>query len=124
MFGTDARRRAGRLYGRCEMWNSKIDLPNEEGNVISLEVVRSSRYARALTKKCRHARVLIDTSLNNLECRDCGALLNPVEHLASLVEEWARIERLYENYRKEKDHVETRKKVKCRHCERFTPITR
>jgi ribosomal protein S27E len=105
------------------MWDTKIDLPDDDGNVISLEVVRASRRLRAVRKQCQHARVVIDTALNNLECRDCGAFLNPVEHLAQLVEEWAHVKRLYQMYQHEKELVETRKRVKCRHCGHFTNIT-
>jgi ribosomal protein S27E len=104
------------------MWDTKIDLPGDDGKVISLEVVRADRRLRAIRKQCQHARVLIDTQLNNLECRDCGARLNPVEHLASLVEEWVHVKRLYEAYQKEKEYVESRKKVKCQHCGHFTYI--
>jgi ribosomal protein S27E len=104
------------------MWNTKIELPGDDGNVISLEVHRASFQARRLRKTCTHSRVLMDTSLAELMCRDCGEKLNPVEYLAYLVEEWARIERLYAMYNQEKEYVETRKKVKCRHCGHFTNI--
>jgi len=104
------------------MWDTKIELPGDGGNVISLKVHRASFQTRRLRKTCTHNRVEIDTSLAELECLDCGKTLNPVEYLAYLVEEWVRIERLYENYRKEKEYVETRKKVKCRHCGHFTNI--
>jgi ribosomal protein S27E len=104
------------------MWETKIELPSDDGKIISLEVVRADRNLRAIRKQCQHRRVLIDTALNNLECRDCGALLNPVEHLASLVEEWKHVERLYENYKQMKEYVESRSRVKCRHCGHFTNI--
>jgi DNA-directed RNA polymerase subunit RPC12/RpoP len=104
------------------MWNTKIELPSDDGKVISLEVRRESIYGRRLRKTCPHGRALIDTALAMVICQDCGKELNPIEHLASLAEEWARIERLYEMYRQEKEAVETRKKVKCRHCGHFTNI--
>jgi ribosomal protein S27E len=100
----------------------KIELPGDDGKVISLEVRRASFEARRLRRTCTHSRVWMDTSLAELECQDCGEKLNPVEYLANLVEEWARIERLYAMYRQEREYVATRKKVKCRHCGHFTNI--
>jgi ribosomal protein S27E len=104
------------------MWKTKIVLPDENGNVISLEVKRADYESRRLMKTCPHDKTLIDTALAELECRDCGAKLNPIEFLANLVGKWSRFQRLYEDYKAMKEYVESRSRVKCRHCGHFTNI--
>jgi ribosomal protein S27E len=102
----------------------KVDLPDEKGNVISLEVVRESIYYRRLKKTCPHQAVTIDPLLSQIECRTCGEKLNPVEWLAMMAEEWGRVKRMYEDLITVRDEVETRQRVKCKHCGRLTPISR
>jgi ribosomal protein S27E len=104
------------------MWNTKIDLAGEDGKVVSIEVKRADFELRRIRKTCTHYHVLIDTALAELECRDCGAKLNPVEYLANLVGKWRHVELLYERYQQMKEYVESRSRVKCRHCGHFTNI--
>ncbi len=101
----------------------RIDLPDEDGgNVISIEVLRQSRYYRRLQKTCPHHAITIDTALAQVKCKSCGAELNPMETLAMMVEEWHRVQNLYERYKAANELHEKRSRVKCRNCGKLTPI--
>lgn len=106
----------------------RINLPDTDGdNVISIEVLRRSRYERRLFNTCAHHDTLIDTALAKITCNTCGAELNPIEWVAMMSEEWHRITQLYERLQEQKQRtdeaikeLEAKRKVKCQHCGRFT----
>ncbi len=106
----------------------RIELPDVDGgNVIGIEVLRQSRYERRLRQTCPHHSFIVDTALAHVQCRDCGAELNPTECLAMLIDEWHRITQLYERLQEQKQRtdeaikeLEAKSKVKCQHCGRFT----
>lgn len=101
----------------------KIDLPDTDGgNVISIEVLRRSRFARRLHQTCPHHNFIVDTALAHVKCQDCGAELNPTECLAMLIDEWHRVHDLYVRYSEAAEKHEKRSKVKCRSCGKLTPI--
>ena len=78
---------------------------------------------RRIHEQCTHGRVSVDTALVHLKCLDCGALLNPVEWVASLADEWDRITRMTDDYKKTIEKYEKRSRTKCRHCGEFTPVS-
>lgn len=98
----------------------EIDLPGivEGDNVISIEVARKHRFERT----CQHYRIYIDPDFAEIECRDCERKLNPVEWLAFMVGEWARVERLFKMYRDAKTLYDEKEKAQCQHCKRMTRI--
>lgn len=106
----------------------KVDLPDTNGgNVISIEVLRRSRYERRLWKTCTHHDITVDTALAQIQCNACGVQLNPVEWIAMMTEEWHRVKRVYEQLEEQKkqteasiQELEAKSKVKCQHCGRFT----
>ena len=106
----------------------KIDLPDaDDGNVISIEILRRSRYERRLFNTCAHHDTLIDTALAKITCKTCGAELNPIEWCAMLSEEWHRVERLCARLKEQQQQtdakiqeLEAKSKVKCQYCGRFT----
>lgn len=106
----------------------KIDLPDTDGGtVISIEVLRRSRYERRLMQTCAHHDTLIDTALAKVTCKTCGAELNPIEWAAMMSEEWYRVkqlcERLKEQEQRTKEKIlelEAKSKVKCQYCGKFT----
>jgi ribosomal protein S27E len=106
----------------------KIDLPDaERGNVISIEVLRKSRFERRLWQTCPHSETLIDTALAKVKCKTCGAELNPIEWVAMMAEEWHRVTRLYQQLNEQKQQtdakiqeLEAKSKVKCHYCGKFT----
>ena len=99
----------------------KVELGDKD-NVISIEVFRRNRQMRRIYEQCPHNGVTVDTSLTTLICRDCGASLNPVEWVASLAEEWDRIKRMTDDYKKATEKYEKLSKTKCRHCGKMTSL--
>jgi ribosomal protein S27E len=105
-----------------------VELPDEDGgNVISIEVLRRSRFERQLWRTCPHNDTLIDTALAKVTCKTCGAELNPIEWVAMMSEEWGRVTRLYQQLKEQKQQtdakiqeLEAKSKVKCQYCGRFT----
>lgn len=101
----------------------KIELPDEAGKVISIEVSKhTTRYARRLFKECEHHRIEVDATLKNLICLDCHKEVNPVQWVSMMVEEWHRIKMLTDAYQREAEKKEKRSRVKCLHCGELTPI--
>jgi hypothetical protein len=106
----------------------RVDLPDTDGgNVISIEVLRISRFERRLRKTCSHHAITVDTALTQIQCNACGVQLNPVEWIAMMTEEWHRVKRVYEQLKEQHQQTEARiqeleakSKVKCQHCGRFT----
>jgi len=105
-----------------------VNLPDaDSGNVISIEVLRISRFERRLRKTCPHHSITVDTALAQIQCNACGVQLNPIEWIAMMTEEWHRIRRLYKQLDEKKQRtdeaikeLEAKSKVKCQHCGRFT----
>jgi hypothetical protein len=100
----------------------RVDLPDESGNVISIEVARKNRIARAFKKECLHWRVEVDTMLAQLKCLDCELLLNPTEWIAYMAEHWKHVQHLMDKYREAKAALEEKQRTKCQHCGKFTPV--
>lgn len=103
----------------------KIELPDpgESGNVISIKARRASHSERGIMKdKCLHWHVEFDTAFTTLDCADCKRQLNPIEYLAMLVEHWAYVRRLYEQYREAKYAYEAKKRCRCEHCGKLTKV--
>lgn len=80
---------------------------------------RKRFYAR-----CSHQKVIVDESLNTVECKDCGEKLNPVWVLA----QYANKERLavqhLEILRELQKKAEAKTKCKCQKCGQMTNIVR
>lgn len=100
----------------------KIDLPDEAGNVISMEVKRATFDSRRFNKTCPHRSVFIDTAASEIECQACGIKMNPVEYLANLVDEWHRVQYMYEKYNAAIELLKDKQKCRCQHCGKFTEV--
>ena len=79
------------------------------------------------TDQCRHrGPYLVDTTLACVECRDCGAMLNPLyvlEVLSCHEAYWnARMRDLREFIAYLDKEIEGRVRTKCVHCGNMTPI--
>ena len=97
--------------------------PGGSDNVISLKAKRDSVLSRIAEKAvCRHVHVEFDTAHTTLDCADCKRQLNPIEYLASLVEHWDYVKRLYEQYREAKVAYEAKKRCRCEHCGKLTAV--
>ncbi len=95
-----------------------LDANEQPTNIISLSEART-RFAPG---RCQHKRVQIDEALSEVECRDCGAKLNPVHVLVRMAREesvWAM--RLAE-LTKLREQLDKKQRTKCLHCGQMTPV--
>ncbi|WP_321820843.1 MULTISPECIES: hypothetical protein [unclassified Burkholderia] len=75
--------------------------------------------------KCWHQRqYLIDASLAEVVCGDCGQKLNPMWVLQQLMNKDHRIHELNETYEQQKKDLAERSRTKCEHCGKMTRISR
>lgn len=101
----------------------KIELPSDDGaNVISIEVFRRGVHEKRLWQECAHVHVTIHHEKATIHCDDCKAELNATTWLSMMVEEWARVERLYRNYVQAKEAYEFKSRCKCEHCGKMTRV--
>jgi hypothetical protein len=79
---------------------------------------------RLFYARCSHQKVIVDESLNTVECKDCGEKLNPVWVLA----QYANRERLavqnLEMLKELQKKAEEKTKCKCEKCGGITRIVR
>jgi len=99
-----------------------VEIPDMDGNVISLKVVRDSIRARTIEKKCTHFRTVVDTTLTTLECEDCKEKLNPVQWLANIAEMYQGIAWERRKFQEAKVHYEAKRKCRCEHCGKITAV--
>ena len=85
-------------------------------NLYSLEGVRHDPC------KCSHKRTTVYEERALVECRDCGAQLDPIWVLTCLAREETRFERKRDDYIKEKEALDKRVRTKCQHCGKITRI--
>lgn len=74
--------------------------------------------------KCRHNNIIVDEARSEVECADCGQLLNPVAILVKFAHQddnfyWRR-----EALRKEVESYEDRLRFKCGKCGQVNNITK
>ena len=102
--------------------DTPIEFGDQFGNVISLVVRRYGLFRKKYHGACQHRRITVDPEYTQLECRDCGKQLNPVEWLANKSEFYQGLQ--YERHRWEaaKKHYEVKSKCKCEHCGKMTRI--
>jgi hypothetical protein len=100
-----------------------IDLADDDGgNVLSIEITEAWR--RRYTKECQHNRIRLDRLLAEVECRDCGVKLNPVEWIAMASERWKSIQDLYARQREAARILDIKERCKCDHCGRISKVRR
>ncbi len=89
-----------------------------EAKVICLEEVRS-RYRY---DKCQHLRVQVDADLAEVECKDCGAKMNPIAVLVRYATEESRLSLRISAMKEEREKLNKRIRCKCDHCGKMTRI--
>lgn len=87
-------------------------------NVISFEIKREEFYRR----KCLHRRLYVLEETHMLECQDCGEKIDAYKYIWNLAREQEKAEYKIKSLRKELDKLKEKTKVKCIHCNQFTPI--
>lgn len=76
-----------------------------------------------LAPYCRHARILIDEQARRIECKDCKAVLDPIDVIMMFALEQTRMEQLHESNAAEKRVLEEKRRFKCANCGRFTNVS-
>ena len=104
----------------------RIDMDGE-ANVVALPVKAKRRTDAPITVApkhggCRHLHTVVDERLAEVTCRDCGEKLSPLWVLARLANEDDRLRNAWADMRVQIASMKERTRVKCRHCERFTPV--
>lgn len=98
----------------------KVNLPSGKGGeVIRLEVVREQRRH---APGCQHHSVLVNVNLAQLQCDKCKALVNPVEWLAQMIEEWHRIADLTLRYKEAEFSYLAKQRCRCDCCGKMTKV--
>ena len=87
------------------------------GKLICLSEVRLKQAGR-----CDHMNMLVDESLDRIECLDCGEKLNPIHVLTRFAKEETRLKHRREALEKSHAKLDAKKKTKCRHCGSMTPV--
>lgn len=73
---------------------------------------------------CAHQHALVDRELNELECADCHAKLNPIEFLYKLACKATSWEFEKSQIAKVRAELEERKRCRCTKCGQMTEIKR
>jgi len=89
-----------------------------ESNVISFKNVRN----KYIKDKCKHIHMTIDGELNEVECDDCGAKLNPVAMLLRIAHEESKWQRENQYLRELHKKLDKRVRCKCQKCGEMTNI--
>ncbi|WP_107495539.1 hypothetical protein [Thalassobius sp. I31.1] len=74
--------------------------------------------------KCKHHNILVDEMRSEVECADCGELLNPIAILARFANQDDNLYWRREALRKEVDSYEDRLRFKCGSCGQVNNITK
>lgn len=72
---------------------------------------------------CQHQHVEVDERLAEVLCVDCKVKLNPIWVLTMLSREDDRLRDRWAGMRAEIRLLGERMRTKCRHCDKFTPVT-
>lgn len=67
-------------------------------------------------------RVQVDPDLAAVECKDCGAKLNPTAVLSRLAQEETRWSMRLEALREENKRLEAKVRCRCQHCGKMTGV--
>ena len=95
-----------------------IAIDDEPTNIISLSEART-RYS---VGTCQHKHFSVDEILDEVECSDCGAKLNPMQVLVRLAREESVLKNRIASMRQLKADLEKKQRTKCRHCGQMTPV--
>ena len=98
------------------------ELSIETTNLISFEELSKWKSK----EKCPHLSIIVDESLAEVKCQDCGKSLNPIWVIGN----YARHQKsVYQELRNQLIRVkniektlEKKQRTKCKHCGKFTPV--
>ncbi len=111
-------------------------MSDDDDNIISLDEKKSDITSRQMVvdnrrkfhpDRCKHeGSVIVDGKEAMVECRDCGALLNPIYvlQLMAAKESYYRrhVTALREHLHDLEEEIKGRQRTKCTHCSNMTAI--
>lgn len=114
----------------------RSEYPSSESAVIDVEknIVEFTGVHRS---KCKHIKVVINTSEKDLECADCGTKLNAIVWLMNQTKFFQsqfqklknfehsvkfRCEEIQKKIDEDKKELKKRSRTRCQHCKRMTAI--
>lgn len=100
----------------------KIDIPVEDGKVISLELVRAARNERQYTQKCLHRSIVVDVTLESVSCKDCGEKLHAAGWIGMMIEYWSYLQYQTTAMKEATARYEAKKRCRCEHCNKITTV--
>jgi hypothetical protein len=80
------------------------------------------KLVRFQENPCEHIHILINESLWQVECEDCGAILDPIAYLAKLAKKQELLAYQLENIEIAVNKAKGKLRTRCIHCGQFTPI--
>lgn len=102
----------------------KLEVSDDGGVVISIEVLQESARLRKIRKTCSHMNVKIDEARTEVECATCGLLIHPVWWIGQLVEHWALFQRQQKAWEEAAARYEAKSRTKCQHCGKITRVVK
>lgn len=73
-------------------------------------------------RACPHNHVVVDDEINELECSDCHAKLNPIQFIARLAMDLRSWDWQSAALAKARSELEARKRCRCTKCGKWTEI--
>jgi len=72
--------------------------------------------------KCEHKQIVVDEALWQIECAECGKILDPIYYLAQIARKEIRVQWNIDELRKEEQKISQKLRCKCDHCGKMTRI--
>lgn len=98
-----------------------------DSNVTLFPVKPRGKPEKALTlvsgfEGCQHPRAIVDASLDELECADCHAKLNPIKFLARMATQSTLWDYEAMAIKQARAELAARKRCRCLNCGQWTEI--
>ena len=79
-------------------------------------------FKKAKRNTCSHNNILVDPELYQIECGDCGEVLDPIAYMISLCGKEQICEYRINRLREKEEEIKNRLRTKCNHCGKMTTI--
>jgi len=101
-------------------------LITKKGDKVHERVV-SIQEKKKKSTDCQHDCALVDEDLWQIECAECGEILDPIHYLMEIAKEERmvkfRLDGMKAEYERIKDALKNRTRTRCEHCGKQTKIT-
>jgi len=87
-------------------------------NVLTPDFGSSRLELKQIAKRCNHSRIVVDPTMRQVECKDCGAIIDPIHALVQFAEKERRFQYSREEVLRAQERVKDlkveEKKIKSR----------